>query len=87
LKQIHPTPYINKEQPDQIALEQEKLSNQQLDAQIAAAPANLRTAQSTARTDKVTLDRYPRLSPLQNGSPSDLEQVRTTWQTSAQSGS
>ncbi|HDE2666501.1 TPA: HlyD family secretion protein [Klebsiella pneumoniae] len=64
---------------------QAKLSNQQLDAQIAAARANLRTAQYTARNDKVTLDRYQRLSTMQNVSQSDLDKVRTTWQTSEQS--
>lgn len=62
----------------QIALEQAKLSNQQLDAQIASARANLRTAQYTARNDKVTFDRYQRLSTMQNVSQSDLDKVRTT---------
>lgn len=69
----------------QIALEQAKLSNQQLDAQIASARANLRTAQYTARNDKVTFERYQRLSTMQNVSQSDLDKVRTTWQTSEQS--
>ena len=41
------------------ASRQAKLSNQQLDAQIAAARANLRTAQYTARNDKVTLRSLP----------------------------
>ncbi|MEK5760728.1 hypothetical protein, partial [Acinetobacter variabilis] len=45
----------------------------------------LRTAQYTARNDKVTLDRYQRLSTMQNVSQSDLDKVRTTWQTSEQS--
>ncbi|MDO1856559.1 HlyD family secretion protein, partial [Escherichia coli] len=37
------------------------------------------------RNDKVTLDRYQRLSTMQNVSQSDLDKVRTTWQTSEQS--
>ena len=65
-------------------LEQAKLSNQQLDAQIAAARANLRTAQYTRVMTK-SLDRYQRLSTMQNVSQSDLDKVRTTWQTSEQS--
>lgn len=85
LYELDPTPFINKVEAAQIALEQAKLSNQQLDAQIAAARANLRTAQYTARNDKVTLDRYQRLSTMQNVSQSDLDKVRTTWQTSEQS--
>ncbi|MDU4314389.1 MAG: HlyD family secretion protein [Klebsiella michiganensis] len=52
---------------------------------IASARANLRTAQYTARNDKVTFDRYQRLSTMQNVSQSDLDKVRTTWQTSEQS--
>lgn len=78
LYELDPTPFINKVEAAQIALEQAKLSNQQLDAQIAAARANLRTAQYTARNDKVTLDRYQRLSTMQNVSQSDLDKVRTT---------
>jgi multidrug resistance efflux pump len=85
LYELDPTPFINKVEAAQIALEQAKLSNQQLDAQIAAARANLRTAQYTARNDKVTFDRYQRLSTMQNVSQSDLDKVRTTWQTSEQS--
>lgn len=85
LYELDPTPFINKVEAAQIALQQAKLSNQQLDAQIAAARANLRTAQYTARNDKVTLDRYQRLSTMQNVSQSDLDKVRTTWQTSEQS--
>ncbi len=85
LYELDPTPFINKVEAAQIALEQAKLSNQQLDAQIAAARANLRTAQYTARNDKVTLDRYQRLSTMQNVSQSDLDKVRTTRQTSEQS--
>ena len=85
LYELDPTPFINKVEAAQIALEQAKLSNQQMDAQIAAARANLRTAQYTARNDKVTLDRYQRLSTMQNVSQSDLDKVRTTWQTSEQS--
>ena len=85
LYELDPTPFSNKVQAAQIAFEQAKLSNQQLDAQIAAARANLRTAQFTARNDKVTLDRYQRLSTMQNVSQSDLDKVRTTWQTSEQS--
>jgi multidrug resistance efflux pump len=37
LYELDPTPFINKVQAAQIALAQAKLSNQQLDAQIAAA--------------------------------------------------
>lgn len=85
LYELDPTPFINKVEAAQIALEQAKLSNQQLDAQIASARANLRTAQYTARNDKVTFDRYQRLSTMQNVSQSDLDKVRTTWQTSEQS--
>ncbi len=48
LYELDPTPFINKVEAAQIALEQAKLSNQQLDAQIAAARANLRTAQYRA---------------------------------------
>lgn len=72
LYELDPTPFINKVEAAQIALEQAKLSNQQLDAQIASARANLRTAQYTARNDKVTFDRYQRLSTMQNVSQSDL---------------
>lgn len=78
LYELDPTPFINKVRAAQIAYEQAKLSNQQLDAQLAAARANLRTAQFTARNDKVTLDRYQRLSTMQNVSQSDLDKVRTT---------
>lgn len=85
LYELDPTPFINKVRAAQIAYEQAKLSNQQLDAQLAAARANLRTAQFTARNDKVTLDRYQRLSTMQNVSQSDLDKVRTTRQTSEQS--
>lgn len=85
LYELDPTPFSNKVQAAQIAFAQAKLSNQQLDAQIAAARANLRTAQFTARNDKVTLDRYQRLSAMQSVSQSDLDKVRTTWQTSEQS--
>jgi multidrug resistance efflux pump len=84
LYELDPTPFINKVKRRR-SLEQAKLSNQQLDAQIASARANLRTAQYTARNDKVTFDRYQRLSTMQNVSQSDLDKVRTTWQTSEQS--
>ena len=85
LFELDPTPFRNKVEAAQIALEQARLSNQQLDAQIVAAQANLKTAQLTARNDKVTFDRYQRLSTLQNVSQSDLDKVRTTWQSSEQS--
>ena len=39
----------------------------------------------TARNDKVTFDRYQKLSTLQNVSQADLDKVRTTWQSSEQS--
>ncbi|MGL6011115.1 MAG: HlyD family secretion protein [Shewanella oncorhynchi] len=85
LYELDSTPFINKVKAAQIALEQAKLSNKQLDAQIIAARASLLTAQYTARNDKVTLDRYQRLSTTQNVSRSDLDRVRTTWKSSAQS--
>jgi len=85
LFELDPTPFRNKVDAAQIALEQARLSNQQLDAQIVAAQASLKTAQLTARNDKVTFDRYQRLSTLQNVSQSDLDKVRTTWQSSEQS--
>ncbi|WFZ28703.1 HlyD family secretion protein [Citrobacter portucalensis] len=85
LYELDPTPFINKVEAAQIALEQAKLSNQQLDAQIVSARANLRTAQFNARNDKTTLDRYQSLSAMQNVSQSDLDKVRTAWQTSEQS--
>lgn len=85
LFELDPTPFQNKVDAAHIALEQARLSNQQLDAQIVAAEANLKTAQLTARNDKVTFDRYQRLSTLQNVSQADLDKVRTTWQSSEQS--
>ena len=85
LFELDPTPFRNKVEAAQIALEQARLANQQLDAQIVAAQANLKTAQLIARNDKVTFDRYQRLSTLQNVSQSDLDKVRTTWQSSEQS--
>ncbi|WP_141684731.1 biotin/lipoyl-binding protein, partial [Klebsiella pneumoniae] len=85
LYELDPTPFINKVEAAQIALEQAKLSNQQLDAQIASERANLRTAQFNARNDKTTFDRYQRLSAMQNVSQADLDKVRTAWQTSEQS--
>jgi len=84
LFELDPTPYRNKVDAAQIALEQARLTNQQLDAQIVAAQANLKTAQLTARNDKVTFDRYQKLSTLQNVSQADLDKVRTTWQGSEQ---
>ena len=48
LYELDPTPFINKVEAAQIARpEQAKLSNQQLDAQIASARANLRTARNS----------------------------------------
>ena len=85
LYELDPTPFQNKVDSAALALAQAKLSNQQLDAQIAAAQANLKTAQLTARNDRVTYDRYQSLSRMQNVSQSDLDKVRTTWQTSEQS--
>lgn len=84
LFELDPTPFINKVQAAQIALEQARLANQQLDAQIAAARANLKTAQITTRNDRVTFDRYQRLSAMQNVSQQELDQVRTAWQSSEQ---
>lgn len=85
LYELDPTPFRNKVEAAHIALAQARLGNQQLDAQIAATQANLKTAQLTARNDKVTFDRYQRLSALQNVSQQDLDKVRTAWQTSEQS--
>ncbi len=85
LFELDDTPFRNKVEAAQIALEQARLSNQQLDAQIAAAQASLKTAVLTARNDKVTFERYQKLSTLQNVSQADLDKVRTTWQSSEQS--
>ena len=85
LYELDPTPFQNKVDAAALALAQAKLSNQQLDAQIAAAEANLKTAQLTARNDRVTFERYQSLSHMQNVSQADLDKVRTTWQTSEQS--
>ncbi|MFU0910953.1 HlyD family secretion protein [Kluyvera intermedia] len=85
LYELDPTPFQNKVDAATLALAQAKLSNQQLDTQISAAQANLKTAQLTARNDRVTYDRYQRLSSMQNVSQADLDKVRTTWQTSEQS--
>lgn len=79
------TPFINRVEAAQIALRQAELDNQQLDAQIAAARANLHQAQLTARNDKTTFDRYQRLSTMQNVSQQDVDKVRTAWQSSEQS--
>jgi multidrug resistance efflux pump len=84
LYELDATPFNNQVEAAQIALAQARL-NQQLDAQIAAAEANLKTAQLTAQNDKVTFDRYQRLGAMQNVSQSDLDKVRTTWQSSVQS--
>jgi multidrug resistance efflux pump len=85
LFELDDTPFRNKVEAAQIALEQARLSNDQLDAQISAAQASLKTAELTARNDKVTFERYQKLSTLQNVSRSDLDKVRTTWQSSEQS--
>lgn len=84
LFELDPTPFRNKVEAAEIALQQARLANQQLDAQIVAAQASLKTAQLTARNDKVTFDRYQKLSTLQNVSQADLDKVRTTWQSSEQ---
>ena len=79
LYELDPTPFINKVEAAQIALEQAKLSNQQLDARKSPPPAPTCAPRSTPRrNDKVTLDRYQRLSTMQNVSQSDLDKVRTT---------
>ncbi|MFG6653254.1 HlyD family secretion protein [Scandinavium sp. M-37] len=85
LYELDPTPFINKVEAAQIALEQAKLTNQQLDAQIAAQLANLKTAQITARNNQATYSRYQRLATMQNVSQQDLDNVRTAWQNSQQS--
>ncbi|MTH46219.1 HlyD family secretion protein [Intestinirhabdus alba] len=85
LYELDPTPFINKVEAAQIALEQAKLNNRQLDAQIAAARASLRAAQYTARNDKLTFERYQRLRTTQNISQAELDKARTAWQGSEQS--
>lgn len=85
LFELDATPFDNSVDAGQIALQQARLGNQQLDAQITAAQASLKTAELTARNDKVTFDRYQRLSTMQNVSQQDLDKVRTTWQSSEQS--
>nr|WP_318383126.1 HlyD family secretion protein [uncultured Enterobacter sp.] len=85
LFELDTTPFNNSVEAAQIAWQQARLGNQQLDAKIAAAQANLKTAELTARNDSVTFDRYQRLSALQNVSQQDLDKVRTTWQSSEQS--
>ena len=52
LYELDPTPFQNKVDSAALALAQARLSNQQLDAQIAAAEANLKTAQLPARNDR-----------------------------------
>ncbi|XTZ37821.1 HlyD family secretion protein [Salmonella enterica] len=84
LFELDPTPFENLVEAGEIALKQAQLSNQQLDAQIAAAQASLKTAQLTAQNDRVTFERYQRLSALQNVSQEQLDKVRTTWQSSVQ---
>ncbi len=84
LYELDPTPFINHVEAAKLDLEQAKLGNQQLDAQIAAQRANLVTAQITTSNDRVTFDRYQRLSAMQNVSQQDLDKVRTAWQSSKQ---
>lgn len=84
LYELDPAPFIKKVEAAKIAVAQAKLTNQQLDAQIASQRANLQTAELTARNDKMTFDRYQKLSALQNVSQSDLDKVRTAWQSSEQ---
>ncbi|WP_318365677.1 HlyD family secretion protein [Enterobacter sp.] len=85
LFELDPTPFNNNVDAAQIAWQQARLTNQQLDAKIAAAQASMKTAELTARNDKVTFDRYQRLSAMQNVSQQDLDKVRTAWQSSEQS--
>lgn len=84
LYELDPTPFIKSVDAAKIALEQARLSNQQLDAQIAAQQANLKTAQLNARNDRTTFERYQKLSKTLNVSQQDLDKVRTTWQGSEQ---
>lgn len=79
------TPFKNQVEAAEIALAQARLTNQQLDAKIAAAQASLKSAQLTAQNDRLTFDRYQRLSAMQNVSQADLDKVRTAWQSSVQS--
>ncbi|MDU2937649.1 MAG: HlyD family secretion protein [Enterobacteriaceae bacterium] len=85
LYELDTTPFLNRVEAAQIALHQAQLTNQQLDAQIAAARANLKTAQLTAHNEEVTFQRYQRLSTSQNVSQQELDKARTSWQTSEQS--
>ncbi|UXY10376.1 HlyD family secretion protein [Kosakonia sp. ML.JS2a] len=85
LFELDPTPFRNQVEASEIALAQARLTNQQLDAQIVAAQASLKTAQITAQNDRVTFERYQNLGAMHNVSQSDLDKVRTTWQSSVQS--
>jgi len=85
LFELDPTPFKNQVEAGEIALAQARLTNQQLDAKIAAAQASLKTAQLTAQNDRLTFERYQRLGAMQNVSQSDLDKVRTAWQSSEQS--
>jgi multidrug resistance efflux pump len=83
LYELDATPFNNQVEAAQIAGAGASYQSA-TDAQIAAAEANLKTAQLTAQNDKVTFDRYQRLGAMQNVSQSDLDKVRTTWQSSVQ---
>ncbi|WP_297205890.1 HlyD family secretion protein [uncultured Pluralibacter sp.] len=85
LYELDPTPFINRVDAAKIALEQARLSNQQLDAQIAAQQANLRTAEISSSNDRRTFNRYQSLGKTQYVSQQDLDRVRTAWQSSEQS--
>lgn len=85
LFELDSTPFKNQVEAAEIALAQARLTNRQLDAKIVAAQASLKTAQLTAQNDRLTFDRYQRLSAMQNVSQSELDKVRTTWQSSVQS--
>ena len=78
--ELDDTPFRNKVEAAQIALERgDRLSNEQLDAAIAAAQRQPENRRWTARnTDKVTFDRYQKLSTLQNVSQADLDKSPTT---------
>lgn len=85
LFELDATPFKNQVEAGEIALAQARLANQQLDAKIVAAQASLKSAQLTAQNDRLTFDRYQRLSAMQNVSQADLDKVRTAWQSSVQS--
>ena len=84
LFELDATPFRNKVEAAQIALDRRVCLTSAgcADCRSAGQPE---TAVLTARNDKVTFDRYQKLSTLQNVSQADLDKVRTTRQSSEQS--